>query len=84
MRIHERPSGKEHFVVNASNFLLGEIALAVDALCLLIVLSLVWAMYQPGEGDAFVGLIFLGPFLLGIMLVASVIAVLCFRSLRRK
>jgi len=49
-----------------------------------IVAFVLWIMYQPGGGDAALALVFGGPILLGIMLVATVISVVCFRSLHNK
>jgi hypothetical protein len=64
-------------------YFFGWLGVLVDIGCLLFVASLIWTMYQPNGGDAFFLLLFLSRFLLGIMLVATVISVVCFKSLGR-
>ena len=63
---------------------LGVVGLIVDALCLFFVGTLLVTFFQPNGGDALFLLMFASPFLGGIMLVATTIAVLCFRSVRKK
>lgn len=60
----------------------GWFGILVDIGCLLIVAWLIWTIHQPNGGDAFFAILFVGPFLLGIMLVATLLAIACFTSLR--
>jgi hypothetical protein len=64
-------------------YFFGWLGVLVDIGCLLIVANAIWTMYQPNGGDALFLLLLLSPFLLGIMLVATVISVVCFKSLGR-
>jgi hypothetical protein len=61
----------------------GWLGILLNIGCLLIVAWLVWTMHQPNGGDAFVAILFVGPILLGIMLVVTAVSVLCFGSLGR-
>jgi uncharacterized RDD family membrane protein YckC len=63
-------------------YFFGWLGVLVDIGCLLIVAFLLWSMYQPGGGDMAWALVFGGPILLGIMLVATLLAAACFTSLR--
>jgi hypothetical protein len=64
-------------------YFFGWLGILVDIGCLLIVAGVLWVFYSPGGGDALLLLLILAPFLLGIMLVATVISVVCFKSLGR-
>ncbi len=65
-------------------YFFGWLGVVIDIGCLLIVAYVLWLMHQPGDGDAFLLLVFGGPILLVLMLVAFVVAIACFRSLHNK
>jgi uncharacterized RDD family membrane protein YckC len=64
-------------------YFFGWLGVLVDIGCLLIVALLLWTMYQPGGEAAAWALVFGGPILLGIMLVATIVSIGCFMSLHR-
>jgi hypothetical protein len=83
MRAPNDTSTNRKSIPKSLRYFLGWLGVVVDALCILFILLLVGAFYQPNGGDVILILFVAAPVLLILMLVAALVAVACFRSLHR-